>query len=298
MAISPDELRKKTFAVVPKGYDRPEVNRYLGAIADELQKFNSGSGATTPDNTSAQTGDDANSEQAEPSNAADEGRPAEATPRTDRAPSDDFDRVGNEISLMLRQAQESAIKIRDDAEIEARTLVDQVRLDIEADRVAHEQAAAELISRTEERASEIRSAAETYAQQTRADADQFAESRRSGVEAELTDSISEAEATRQLTAEHLASANSEAEARIAEAKTRASEIVAHAEQDAQARSDQMLGQARGSLQNLIEAETRTRHDLEQARQGIKDVLNQLSIAELDNNVTAGYAAEQSSGQES
>ena len=147
MAISPDELRRKTFAVVPKGYDRPEVNRYLSDIASDIQRFNAeaaGEEWTEPETDSAQQVLDMD---------IDDGRPAEATPREATVTSaDEFDRVGAEISIMLRQAQASALKIREDAEVEARQLVDQVRVDIEADRVAHERAAGELISRTEERA--------------------------------------------------------------------------------------------------------------------------------------------------
>ena len=196
MAISPEELRTKTFAVVPKGYDRPEVNRYLSEIADELSQFNN----------AAHSDDEAASAITE---AIIADGPAEATPPSERkAPTDDFDRVGNEISLMLRQAQESAMKIREDAELEARTLVDQVRLDIEADRVAHEQAAGQLISRTEERALEIRTSAEEYADETRRSVDQYAETRRTELDIELADAESEAAATRQLTAEHLNAANS------------------------------------------------------------------------------------------
>lgn len=280
MATSPDELRKKTFAVVPKGYDRPEVNKYLATLAEELEKFN---GETA---TAVSTDE----ESVDAVSAGLDNRPAEATPRVEKTTTDDFDRVGNEISLMLRQAQESAMKIRDDAEIEARTLVDQVRLDIEADRVAHEQAAAELISRTEERATSIRVSAEDYSRETRETAEQMSETRRAAIEAELADSITEAATARQRTHDQLAAASAEAEATLLEAKNRAAEIITHAETDAQSRSDELLSQARASLQNLMEAETRTRHDLEQARRGIKTVLDQLSIAELDQGFGSGYTS--------
>ena len=281
MATSPDELRKKTFAVVPKGYDRPEVNKYLAELAEELENFNQAAGAP------AGEAQDAGSS---PTDMSTSDGPAEATPRTEKTSSDDFDRVGNEISLMLRQAQESAMKIRDDAEIEARTLVDQVRVDIEADRVAHEQAAAELISRTEERATSIRVSAEEYARETRDNADEFSETRKAAVEAELADAIAEASTTREKIAEELRSAGQESDAIRAEAQNRAKEIIAHAETDAQSRSDELLSQARASLQNLIEAETRTRQDLDQARRSISTVLDQLSIAELDQGFGTHYAS--------
>lgn len=255
MAISSEDLRKKTFAVVPKGYDRPEVNRFLGELADELQQFNSTANLR-----------DADPEAGEVSTDAGLGATAPATERP--APHDDFDRVGNEISLMLRQAQESAMNIREDAELEARTLVDQVRLDIEADRVAHEQAAGQLISRTEERALSIRTTAEEYAS-----------ARRAAVDAELEDSESEAAATRQLAAEHLASARSEAEAIVADANDRAREIVAQAELDAEARNEALLSEADLQLHALMDAEDRTRSELAHARQRITTILDQPSMSE-------------------
>ncbi len=275
MAISPDELRKKTFSVVPKGYDRPEVNSYLAKLAEELRDV-TGQGsaalAAVP-NSQETTADDA---------------PAQATPPQSRvAPTDDFDRVGTEISLMLRQAQESATKIRSDAEIEARALVDQVRHDIEADRVAHEQAAVELISRTEERANEIRVKAEDYAREKRKSAEEHAETRTQEVEAEVADAEREAGELRRRSSLQLKEANNEAAAIVADAQNRASEMLAHAEADAQSRSDEILDRARGTLQTLIDAETRTRSELDEARQSISAALDQLTIAELENvNLTS------------
>lgn len=272
MAISPEELRSKTFAVVPKGYDRPEVNRYLGAIADELNHFNRG----------VQPQDQSPVEPAETlAPTPIPGVPAEATPRAEPTSSNDFDRVGTEISLMLRHAQDSATKIREDADLEARTLVEQVRLDIEADRVAHEHAARELISRTEERAGTIRLAAEDYDRETRASADRYSTTRKAEIDAELSNAESEAATTRQRTADRLASANQQAEAILEEARSSALEITNNAERDARIRRDEVMDQARSALQELIEAEERAREDLDQTRRNINSALAQLSISKLD-----------------
>ena len=39
MSTSPDDLRNKTFSIVKKGYERGEVHRFLGTLADELVQF-------------------------------------------------------------------------------------------------------------------------------------------------------------------------------------------------------------------------------------------------------------------
>ena len=303
MAISPDELRKKTFAVVPKGYDRPEVNRYLSEIAKELQQFNAGAAGEA----TAEAMPIGAAQSNEP--AADDGRPAEATPREATITSaDEFDRVGAEISMMLRQAQDSAVKIRQDAEAEARELIDQVRIDIEADRVAHESAAGELISRTEERATAIRISAEEYGRDTRARADEYAQTRHTTVDAELVEAEAQAQATRQHTADYLTAANTEATSLVGQATMQSQQMIENAKmqsqqiiEDATMQSQQILGQtqaeserlvseANASLQSLLEAEARTREDLAQTRLIINSALDQSSIADLDNALAEEYPA--------
>ena len=155
MAISTEELRNKIFPIVKKGYHRPDVHRYLGAIADELEAFN-----RTVDGGQ------------QPLAAVDAPAPVQHVPT--ESGDAEFERVGKEVSLMLRQATETSVQIREDAEAEATALIEQVRADIEADREAHDHAARQLIERTEERAGEIRAEAEAYAERTRAAADQAA----------------------------------------------------------------------------------------------------------------------------
>lgn len=318
MAMTPEAIRNKTFSVIRKGYDRAEVHKYLASIADELATFNSATAADeeilvaeiVEQSEDSQTSSDSDAaeiieapqqvETADVDSAAEEALP---TPEEsiDQAPSetaltsadriDDFDRVGNEISIMLRQAQESAIKIRTDAEVEARSLVDQVRLDIESDRLAHEQAAGELINRTELRASEVRQEAENYAQTTRAEADEYANELRERAETDRLELIATADAERKLAAEKLTGASNEADATLAEANRKADEILRQAEADAQARADQMLADARNTLRTLIDAEKSSRVNLEQARSNIDGALAQLRLTDVDDEaVTAAPAS--------
>lgn len=269
MAIQPDELRNKTFPIVKRGYDKPEVHRYLQSIAEDLDAFNE---------------EMAKRDEIVVAEVVDDRRGAGSAVTQFEAASvpsqyDDFDRVGSEISLMLRHAQESAAKIRTDAETDARTLVDQVRIDIEADRVAHEQAAAELISRTEQRALELRSEAEQYSTQARSDADSFAKQTREDAEFARGELTANAEAEKAQAETTLREAEEQAQATIDEANRQAEEIVANADAHAQAKADELLDQARETMRNMIGAEESSRENLELARTNIDNALEQIRITE-------------------
>lgn len=303
MAMTPEAVRNKTFSIIRKGYDQAEVHKYLSSIADELENFNESTSTDdgivvaevvetvepvdTAEVTEQPESDDvttvsiiSETEPESPPTISEESADEESDWSAPRNV-DDFDRVGNEISIMLRQAQESALKIRTDAEVEARSLVDQVRLDIESDRLAHEQAASELISRTELRASELRAEAESYAQTTRAEADEYAHNLRERADNDRLELIATAAAERDLAAEKLTGASNEADATLAAANRQADEILRQAEADAQARADQMLADARDTLRTLIAAEKSSRVNLEEARSNIDSALAQLHLTDVD-----------------
>lgn len=285
MAITPDEIRNKTFSIHRRGYDQAEVTRYLAAIADGLSEAEIADVANddiivaevidTPDVSAP-----VESSEFAPVLSQD-AAPQPSDEATESARADEFDRVGTEISIMLRQAQESAMKIRSDAEVEARTLVDQIRLDIEADRLAHEQAAGELISRTEERASEVRVEAEEYSTQTRTVADNYAVDTRQRADSERVELTAAVEADRQLAADKLSAATQEADATIAAAKKQADEILRQAEADSNAKADEMLANARRTLNELVAAEQLSRANLEDARANIDTALSQLQLTKVD-----------------
>ncbi len=292
MAITPDEIRNKTFSIHRRGYDQQEVSRYLAAIADELAAFNesvAAGNAGGDDIIVAEVvpGEDGASSQDQTDVVAEEISTLTPEPAPSKSMqsfnSDEFDRVGTEISVMLRQAQESAMKIRSDAESEARTLVDQIRLDIEADRLAHEQAAGELITRTEERAAEIRTEAEGYSNQTRTEADSYAVDVRDRAESERTELTAAVEADRKLAADKLSAASEDAEVTLADAKREADEIRKQAEADAKAEADEMLESARRTLNELVEAEKMSKQNLEEARVNIENALNNLRLTSVSDS---------------
>lgn len=290
MAMSPDDLRNKTFSIVKKGYERGEVHRFLGNVADEIQAFNSAvqsdeeivvADIVEEDEPKILDAVEVTPEPEPDAVAPDdddhgaEAQPAAFSPAQSPASVDDFDRMGNEISLMLRQAQESAFKIRSDAEVEARTLVDQVRLDIESDRLAHEQAAAELISRTEERAAQVRTEAEEYASDVRSSADEYSDEKRAEIDRLHEEAVAAAEADRTEAAATLANANEEAEKTRKKAESDAAKVASDAEKAAQERNEEMLVEAQATLANLTDAERESRDNLERAREVIQSALDEL-----------------------
>ncbi|MGI9607098.1 MAG: DivIVA domain-containing protein [Acidimicrobiales bacterium] len=257
MAMSPEDVRNQTFSVRKRGYDRGEVHRFLDGVAEELHAFSEAAVGAA-----AQVAAQPVAAEAKLDDLVIEAEPVSAEPAITTAPTtsvDEFDRVGSEISLMLRQAQESALKIRNDAEVEARTLVDQVRLDLEADRSAHEQAAADLIGRTEERASEIRSEADTYGEETRGSADDYAARVR----------------------EDSDRARSEADEAVAAAQTQAETIVGDARTAATDEAEHILSDARSTLTNFVHAERASRENLENARSLIDSALSQISVTDIE-----------------
>ena len=298
MATTPDDLRNKTFSIVKKGYERGEVHRFLGSVANELQAFRAEARSNEeiivadvvaedePDFIEVVTAEQepspdsvAVSTQDLGANVVAETADSKARVSATGSSLDDFDRVGNEISLMLRQAQESAYKIRDDAEVEARTLVDQVRLDIESDRLAHEQAAAELIARTEERAAQLRTEAEEYALDIRGSAEEYSTEQRGEIDRLHEQAQAAAQADRTEAAATLANANEEAAETRAKSLSTADEVISKAEADAQARSEEMLVQAQATVSSLTNAEQVSRENLKQAREAIDAALEELESSD-------------------
>lgn len=262
MAITPDELRQKTFSIVRKGFDQREVIRYLEALALELE-----AASTIAADEEIVVADVVEVEPVVDTPSLTTG--SEATP----VAHDEFDKVASEISGMLRHAQDSAEKIRSDAENDARALVEQVRTDIEADRAAHEDAAAELIRRTEERAGAMRTEAEEYSSRVRTEADEY-------VEARTRELSLNAEADRAEAESELKAAKIDAETTIEKAKNEAAEILARSEAEAKARADELTSQARATIEAFYDAEKSSRENLELARTNIENALAQLHVSEI------------------
>ena len=78
----------------------------------------------------------------------------------------------------------------------------------------------------------------------------------------------------------------EAEAKVDEAVNLSGEIIAAAEADAKDRSEEILGQARTTLDQLIETETQTRQNLNHSHEAIGTALDLPEIADLSSGLDA------------
>lgn len=127
-------------------------------------------------------------------------------------------------------------------------LVDQYRAEIESERSAHEEAATELIARTEEHAAHIRAEAEAYAADTRRSANEYAVEQRAEI------------------------------AQLPNAQIAADELLAKAEAEAKTRRDEILSEAEARLSSLVDAQLNARTNLTKVVNGIDLALDQQSTA--------------------
>lgn len=173
-----DKIRNATFTLTRRGYDRREVDSYLSKLADWLE----GGG-----------GDQVHSD----------------------AIKHELDRIGRKTSKILTAAQEAADSIRNEAQHEAREIVEDARISTESTRKAAEDYArrareevsgigekareeAEEHSRrveseAESRAARVRQEADAHAVKVRAEADEYAKRVRGEADAHAAESVGAAE---------------------------------------------------------------------------------------------------------
>jgi DivIVA domain-containing protein len=133
---SADRIRNTSFSLAVRGYDRNEVNQFLGELADWL-----------------------------------EGRGDDATAELVRA---ELERIGDQTANILTEAHDAAQTIRDEAEREVRqTLVD-ANLKAEALHADADEYADSVREEADTYVRKARTDADAYAHKARADADTYA----------------------------------------------------------------------------------------------------------------------------
>lgn len=130
-------------------------------------------------------------------------------------------------------------------------LVDQLRAEIESDRLAHEKAATELIARTEEQAAHIRAEAEAYAADTRRSANEYSVEQRAEIE------------------------------QLRNSQMAADELLANAEAEALTLREEILSEAEARLASLIDAQRDARNNLTKVVSSIDLTLEEHSTARPD-----------------
>jgi DivIVA domain-containing protein len=147
MALSPDEIEGREFALSRRGYNRDEVDEFLVSVADTVREAEAAAQA-------APEGSDADTDAAEPPEGGT--HPLRSRLQSGPADTDDYGRLGAEVAAVLRTADEGAQKRRSEAEAEATRIRD------EADGYAHR-----LRTETEAEAERVRAEAEVEARNAR-----------------------------------------------------------------------------------------------------------------------------------
>ncbi len=141
-----DRIRNATFSHAVRGYDRHEVDRFLGELADWLE----------------------------------EGGEGETTSETIRA---ELERVGEQTGAILTEAHDAAEAIRDNAAAEARQKLVTANVTAESIRTSAGEQTAEIREEADAYALRTRTEADEHAEAARAEADSYASEQRSDAEA-------------------------------------------------------------------------------------------------------------------
>lgn len=146
---SVDRIRSASFSLAVRGYDRQEVDRFLGELADWL-----------------------------------EGEDGDAISDAVRA---ELERIGEQTANILTEAHDAGETIRADAEREVRQKLVDANLKSESLRSDAEAYAEEVREDADAYARKVRGEADSYAHKTRADADSYARGVREEVDAAKQD---------------------------------------------------------------------------------------------------------------
>ena len=137
MPLTPEEIQNKDFLISLRGYDKDEVESFLGRVADDYRELVRGGGTS----------------------------------------GDPFKDLGQEVGSVLQAAKDSADTLRRKAEEEATALLQKAREEAANLRESVSKAASRVKEDAERHSSTVRSEAERYAEETRATAEREANER-------------------------------------------------------------------------------------------------------------------------
>ena len=254
MALTPEDIESQTFKIARRGYDKVEVDRFLGYVAASYRDVMASAAASVSDSEAPQpytpatlltpagplpqrepgatgAGPEAPSEPPEvllPDAPAAEPEPAvEAAPAA-KAGGDDFGRLGSEVAAVLRTAHHSVATLRQEAEADAAVIRHRAEIEVVT----------------------IREEADQYAAQTRAEADVYATERKR-----------EADVERREADRILAEARAQATAELTDAEQRIANITERAEAVARARSAEVVADANRRVEQATATEKALRERL-------------------------------------
>lgn len=216
MALIPEEVAEKEFALVLRGYDKAEVRSYLQAVAAGLREAIHAASAAeasadtaaaaamaAKDATDAMIAEKANSAPAEASVAAVQAMrtttgAAPVNPAADGEASD-WSNLGEEIAAVLRTAHEQANGLRSEAEAQAATIRNRAQQNADEARQASEKdrsEAAVALEHAQREALDLVAAAQARIDDRLAKAKEKARREAEASVAELTEQVRELTSTR------------------------------------------------------------------------------------------------------
>lgn len=246
MPLTPEDIEQRTFEVRKRGYDKTQVDRFLGEVANAYRMVvEGGAAAVLPRLDTVEAASDPGDRRpllAQPSSGApppaqtpssavvDHGAVAGPQPGTIPQVRDPLARIGNEVAAVLEAAQQQADGIRHDAEARA----------------------AKLRAETEQWSKQVTTDAERYAAARRqeADADRQEAARQLSVARERA---SAAEWAQQEADRRLAGADDRVQADLDHAAQEADQILEQAERAARARVEGILADADRRLEEAAAA---------------------------------------------
>ena len=221
MALNPDEIENKQFTIGLRGFDRDEVEDYLGKVSrhmrrldDELSNAEANAASATADAVAARESQASLEvppvlEPVVPEALTAPHRKAPASLEEDLEyfTDDRFTEFGDRMAALLRLAHEDAAAVRAKAEADA----EEAREASEAAKLAATEAAAEIRAEADEYRTEVRAEAEAYREEVKAEAEAYRGEVKAEADAERNVAAQELQAARDESAELLSQARSQSE---------------------------------------------------------------------------------------
>lgn len=251
MALTPEDIEQHTFKVSRRGYDKVEVDRFLGEVAkgyrDLRQRADEAAsppgeptelpvrtpGATT-EGGGALFSLDRTTEPVAPLVAGVPPEPLDPAPG-----GDDFQRLGTEVAEVLRTAHASVAQLHHDAEVEAAVIRQRAEREVTDLRRDAEVQAALIRQAAERDAAALQADAESYASRLRAEADEYAAQVHVDTDRAATERAAAAALSLEQAEQRLAETSIATDALMAEADQRAATILREAEVQALARRTEL-----------------------------------------------------------
>ena len=265
VAISPDEIENKQFTIGRRGFEREEVEEYLGRVARQIRRLDAELSEAEAAALAASTPVESDTVET-PHQPKGPGPGATLDEDIAYFTDDRFTEFGDRMASLLRIAHEDAAEVRAKAESDAEA----ARAESEAAADTAAAAAAEVRAEAENYRAEVRAEAEAYREQVKAEAEGYREQ----VKAEAT-------AEREAAAAEMAEARAQSNELLAQARSQADLLKHEADELSRAKIRENIDAAEKRLSILRTTEVSSRERISVAQQELEAALAKLNAAPLE-----------------